>query len=88
MPRPKRIGNGAVVFTTCINVTNQQRNRCTGGFALIDPRQNLNLVCLLALRHVARGAGATTIKFNLNILFAKRQARRAPIDHTADCGAM
>jgi hypothetical protein len=44
-------------------------NRCAGGLALVDTREDLDRIGLVALRHVARGAGATTIQVTLDVGF-------------------
>jgi len=70
--RPKGICNGTVIFAAGINVTNQQRDRRTCCFSFEHPRQNFNLIRLLALCNMAGCAGATAIEFDLNVLFRQQ----------------
>jgi len=80
----KGVCDGAVILTACIRIANQQGNRRTGRFALVDARQNFDLIRLLALRHMTRGARTTTIEIDLDIGFSQRQSWWATVDHTAN----
>ena len=67
-----------------IRVADQQADRRTGGQTFIHARQNLDRIGLVALRDVARGAGAAAVELRLDVGFAQRHAGRAAIDHAAD----
>jgi hypothetical protein len=50
--------------------------------------KNLDLVQLLALRGVARLAGAALVEIRLDVGLGQGDAGRAAVDHAADGGAM
>ena len=74
----------AVVLAALVGVADQQADRRAGGQALVDAREDLHRVGLVALRHVAAGAGAAAVEFGLDVGFAQRHAGRAAVDHAAD----
>src|SRR5690606_28150861 len=58
MARTERLRDVAVVLAARVLVADQQRDRGAGGLPLVHAGENLDLVGLPSLRHVARGAGA------------------------------
>ncbi len=84
MAGPKRLQNIPVIFAALVGVLNQQRNRRSCGFTLIDTAQNLNHVWFLALGHMATGSWTAAVKVGLNVCLRQCHARRAAVDHTAN----
>ena len=68
MTGPKRLQNISVIFAALVGVLNQQRNRRSCGFTLIDTAQNLNHVRFLALGHMATGAWTSAVKVGFNAM--------------------
>ncbi len=77
-------GDIAVILAAGIGIANQQRNRRSGGFAFKHTRQNFNLIGLLPLSDMTRGARAPTVQIRLNIRLAQQHPRRTAVHHTAD----
>ncbi len=88
MPGPEGLGDIAVVLAALIGVADQQGNRRAGGAVLVHTGQDLDLVGLLALRHVARGARLAAVEFELDVSHVQRHAGGAAVDHAADGGTM
>ena len=84
MSWPESLQDVAVIFAALVGVLNQQRNRGARGPALIDARQNLHLVRLLALGHMTAGARAAAVKLRLDVGFRQGHARGAAVDHAAN----
>jgi len=80
----KGLQDVAVVFAALVGVVNQKRNRRAGGHALVDAAQDLHLVRLLALCHMAAGAGAAAVEVVLDVGLAQSHAWRAAVNHAAD----
>ncbi len=74
----------AVVLATLVGVLNQQRDRCARGLAFIHAAENLHSVGFVALGDVTARTRPTAVQIPLNIGFAERHARRAPINHAPD----
>ena len=84
MAGSKGLQDIAVVFAALVGVLNQERDGCAGGHALIDATQDLHLVGLLALGHMAAGAGAAAVEVVLYVGLAQSHARWAAINHAAN----
>ena len=67
MARAKGLNNIAVVFAALVGVLNEQGNGRTCCQTLIDARQNLNGIGLVALSDKFGGARAAAIKVGLNV---------------------
>ena len=65
----------AVVPAALVGVADQQADRRAGGLALVDAGQDLHRVGLVALRHVAAGAGAAAVEVGLDVGFAQAPGR-------------
>ena len=74
----------AVVLAALVGVLDQQADRRAGGQAFVDARQDLDRIGLVALGHVAAGAGAAAVELGLDVFHAQRQAGRTAVDHAAD----
>ncbi|MNT25753.1 hypothetical protein D3C72_1612930 [compost metagenome] len=84
MAGAKALRNIGVILAALVGIANQQRDWRAGGLAFVDARENLDLVWLVALRHVLAGTGAAAVQIVLDVCFAQRHARGAAINHTAD----
>ncbi len=79
-----------IVLRALIDIVDEERNRRTGRHlraALLvgeNAGENSDRVGFLALRGVARLARPAAVEVGLNVGFAKRNARRTAVDHTAD----
>ncbi len=78
----------AVVLAALVGVADQQRDRRAGGQALVHAGQDLHRIGLVALRHVAAGAGAAPVQVGLDVGLGQRHAGRAAVDDAADGRAM
>ena len=88
MTGAKGVEQVGVVAAARILVADHQRDRRAGGHALVQARQDLDGVGLVALRHVAAGAGAAAVEVGLDVGLAQRHAGWAAVDHAADGRAM
>ena len=84
MIRPEHLLDLLVVVAALIGVADQQCDWRAGGLALEDPGEDLDLIGLLALRDVLRGARFASIQVCLQIGLAQCQTRWTAIDDAAD----
>ena len=84
MARAERVDQISVVFTSCIFIADQQRNRCAGRLTFKDAGQDFDPVGFLPLGHVAGRAGFAAIQILLDIVGGQHQTRRATIDDAPD----
>jgi hypothetical protein len=84
MPGTEGLGDLGVVLGALIDVADEQADRRAGGAALVDARQDLNLVRLLPLRGEARLAGAAAIEKGLDVRLGQVEARRAAVNDGTD----
>lgn len=84
MTRPEGLEKLGVVFASLVRVGDQQGNRGAGGDALIDAREDLNLIALLALRDEATGSRTASIQVGLDIFLAQGQSRGTAINDTTN----
>ena len=83
--RAEGVEDVPVVLAALVGVADQQRDRGAGGDAFVDAGQDLDRVRLVALRHVARGAGPAPVELDCWMSASHRaQAGRAAVDHAAD----
>jgi purine-binding chemotaxis protein CheW len=78
----------AVVLAALIGIADEQGDGCAGGAAFEHPREDLDLVSLLALGHVAAGAGAAAVQLGLDVGLAEHHAGWAAVDDTTNGGTM
>jgi len=88
MAGTERVNEISVVFAPCIFIADQQGNGRAARLAFEQTGKDLDSVGFLALGHMTRRARSTAIQIRLNVVSGERQARRTPIDDTADGGAM
>jgi hypothetical protein len=62
------VGDVAVILAALIGIANQQRNRRTGGLALVDAGKDLDLVRLVTLRGMPTAAGGAAIEIGAKLL--------------------
>jgi len=84
MARAKALGDGAVVLAALVGVADQERDGGAGGLAFVHAREDFHRIGLVALGHVAAGAGAAAVQVGLDVRFGERHARRAAVDHAAN----
>jgi hypothetical protein len=84
MAGSKGVQQVRVVLAALVGVPDQQGDRRAGGEALEHARDDLDLVVLLPLRDMPRGAGPAPVELGLDVGFAERHAGRAAVDDAAD----
>ena len=80
----ERVDQIPVVFTPCVFIADQQRDRCASRLAFEDAGQDFDPVGFLPLGHVSGRAGFAAIQILLDIVGGQRQAWRATIDDAPD----
>ncbi|MNV80625.1 hypothetical protein D3C71_1742410 [compost metagenome] len=84
MARPERVGNIRIVFAARVGIADQQADRRARGDPFVDAGQDFHLVGFLALRDVARRAGAAAVQFKLDVGGVQGQPRGAAIHDATD----
>ena len=80
----ERVEQVRVVLAALIGVADQERDRRPGRSALEDAGEDLDLVLLLALGDVARGARPAPVELGLDVGLGELHAGRTAIDDAAD----
>jgi hypothetical protein len=86
MPRPKAVGNVAVVARALVDIVDHQLDRRAGGLALEHAGQDLHLVRLAPLRRVARLARPALVEPVLDVGFGERDPGGTPSTTTPIAG--
>ncbi|RMR61225.1 hypothetical protein ALP83_00869 [Pseudomonas syringae pv. actinidiae] len=76
----EQVLDGRVVLGLLVSVADQQAYGGTGGFALEDAGEDLDLIGLLTLRGMAAGARLAPVQIALQVLQVQLQPRRAAVD--------
>ncbi len=84
VPRAETVLDLVVVARALILVLDEQADRRAGRAPLEHARQDANLVGLLALTGMARGAGAPPFQLRLDVLLRQLQPRRTAVDDAAE----
>ncbi|KAG1218335.1 hypothetical protein G6F68_021607 [Rhizopus microsporus] len=84
MPRAEGVCNVRIVFAARVGIANQQADRRTRGDAFVDAGQNLDLIGLLALRDMARGARTAAVQFKLDVGRVQAESRGTAIHDATD----
>ena len=76
--------DGAIVLAALVGVGDVNADGGAGGCAFKDTGEELDAVIFLTRGDVARGAGFAPVKFALDGVKVKRDARRSAIEDAAD----